>query len=609
MGNVGSIQTAKGEIFTNAHVLSQSRAGLGYFVFSGCDVNQSGTPGMSVVVDSGYIQSGWGTTQKTVTGGTVVITAAHPTLPRIDTIYIDSNGTSRVYDGTATAISPGDKIDFKQMATPAPGTNIPSGVIIALVYVAAGDTAITNAEILDIATYGPLLVEAPTTTTSGKIPYWSSTAKTLSDGYTVGTTSNCLLQLDSSARIPAVSGSLLTSISHGNLTNLSVDDHTQYIKHALATSSNDFLVSSGSGTFIKKTLAETKTVLGLGSAAYTASTDYAVAANGVTNGNTHDHLSDRGASLASQFVGIGANISLGSRLDGYIYTYDNGIADRCGIGIRNGEMQNFIPNIAHYSWNIGGDLQVSGTNELMRLTGAGDLGLGCIPAAKLHVRGTGLGIYGGLLIDNIEAEGEWGIATGQDNKLYLMAPGGAQIVFDPVTGDVTGLPIVNSHIASSSNPHNTTYGQVGAAPAAQGVTNGDSHDHSGGDGAQIAYSSLSGKPTRRFTVPFTVGDGYSVLPTDSVFHSTEIEIPVACTIIAARIHERTDTTGNILCQLYRRTYSGSWELLDEYQISSGNKYEETGLSISVNAGDWLTVAVVSVATMTQITCSLTCEAV
>jgi hypothetical protein len=33
------------------------------------------------------------------------------------------------------------------------------------------------------------------------------------------------------------------------------------------------------------------------------------------------------------------------------------------------------------------------------------------------------------------------------------------------------------------------------APAAKGVTNGDSHDHSGGDGGQIAYASLSGTPT------------------------------------------------------------------------------------------------------------------
>jgi hypothetical protein len=40
-----------------------------------------------------------------------------------------------------------------------------------------------------------------------------------------------------------------------------------------------------------------------------------------------------------------------------------------------------------------------------------------------------------------------------------------------------------------------TPGDVGAAPAAQGVTNGNSHNHDGGDGAQIPYSSLSGLPT------------------------------------------------------------------------------------------------------------------
>ena len=39
----------------------------------------------------------------------------------------------------------------------------------------------------------------------------------------------------------------------------------------------------------------------------------------------------------------------------------------------------------------------------------------------------------------------------------------------------------------------STYAEY--ALAAQGVTNGNSHDHSGGDGAQIAYSSLSGLPT------------------------------------------------------------------------------------------------------------------
>lgn len=48
----------------------------------------------------------------------------------------------------------------------------------------------------------------------------------------------------------------------------------------------------------------------------------------------------------------------------------------------------------------------------------------------------------------------------------------------------------NLGLGTAATTDSTAY-----APAAQGVTNGDSHDHSGGDGAQIAYSSLSGTPS------------------------------------------------------------------------------------------------------------------
>lgn len=211
MANIGTIQTAKGQQFTSAHVLSQSRGDSGYYVLSGCDVNQSSTPGMSVLVDAGYIQLGYAVARTTVSSTTVTITAANPTLPRLDIIYINTSGTPAVYTGTPTAISPSSKTDFKEMSTPAPGTTIPGGVILALVYVGAGVTSILNASINDIATYGPYSAIAPTTTTSGKVPYWSSTANTLSDGYTVGTSANNLVQLDSSSRLPAVSGYNLTN--------------------------------------------------------------------------------------------------------------------------------------------------------------------------------------------------------------------------------------------------------------------------------------------------------------------------------------------------------------------------------------------------------------
>lgn len=86
-------------------------------------------------------------------------------------------------------------------------------------------------------------------------------------------------------------------IDHGGLGGLADNDHTQYILHSLATAASDFLVASGVGAFVKKTLAEVKTILGLGSAAYTDSGDYAVAAKGVTNGDAHNHAGGDGAQI------------------------------------------------------------------------------------------------------------------------------------------------------------------------------------------------------------------------------------------------------------------------------------------------------------------------
>lgn len=55
---------------------------------------------------------------------------------------------------------------------------------------------------------------------------------------------------------------------------------------------------------------------------------------------------------------------------------------------------------------------------------------------------------------------------------------------------VTGLQTALDGKSATSHDHAATY-----APLANGVTNGDSHDHNGGDGGQIAYSTLSGLPT------------------------------------------------------------------------------------------------------------------
>lgn len=45
----------------------------------------------------------------------------------------------------------------------------------------------------------------------------------------------------------------------------------------IPTADNDFIIGNSLGIWLKKTLAQVKTILGLGSAAYTASGDYAAA--------------------------------------------------------------------------------------------------------------------------------------------------------------------------------------------------------------------------------------------------------------------------------------------------------------------------------------------
>ena len=63
--------------------------------------------------------------------------------------------------------------------------------------------------------------------------------------------------------------------------------------------------------------------------------------------------------------------------------------------------------------------------------------------------------------------------------------------------DLSGRPTLGTAAATDATDY---------APAAQGVTNGDSHDHSGGDGAQIAYGSLSGLPTLGSAAAAATGD-------------------------------------------------------------------------------------------------------
>jgi len=112
--------------------------------------------------------------------------------------------------------------------------------------------------------------------------------------------SEVILKLDNKAEKQAVDAAdeILQNAIDEVESDLSTLDGVA-VKHSLAGAVSDFLVGAGSSTFtfVRKTLAEVKSILGLGSAAYTASSDYAVSNKGVTNGDSHDHAGGDGSQV------------------------------------------------------------------------------------------------------------------------------------------------------------------------------------------------------------------------------------------------------------------------------------------------------------------------
>jgi len=144
----------------------------------------------------------------------------------------------------------------------------------------------------------------------------------------------------------------------------------------------------------------------------------------------------------------------------------------------------------------------------------------------------------------------------------------ARVGFTGAYGDLSGRPSLGTAAAANTGDF---------APAAQGVTNGNSHDHNGGDGAQIAYSSLSGLPSipapadaapaalaataaigsstdyaredhahqrDSDVIVIPVGDESSALTTGT--NRVRFRMPFAATLLAVRANVNTAPTGSTL---------------------------------------------------------------
>jgi hypothetical protein len=86
----------------------------------------------------------------------------------------------------------------------------------------------------------------------------------------------------------------------------------------------------------------------------------------------------------------GARLSFGSYSGGTgsFDFYDGGVTFKFGTGINSSEQQFYGFAGGHWSFNSGGTLQTSGTNEVMRINTTGNVGIGTSsPSERLHVEG------------------------------------------------------------------------------------------------------------------------------------------------------------------------------------------------------------------------------
>lgn len=145
-------------------------AGLnGNGVVSGCAVTAQGSPDMTLAVAVGIIRNADRTTAA-VTAGNVTVTTADATNPRIDLIVVSNAGSKSVTAGTPAA-------------SPVMPSIPANSVVLAALYVPAGDTAMNTNQITDKRVILPVAAPRTEAVLSGDVTM--TVSETFVDGPTV----------------------------------------------------------------------------------------------------------------------------------------------------------------------------------------------------------------------------------------------------------------------------------------------------------------------------------------------------------------------------------------------------------------------------------------
>lgn len=214
---------ARGNLFTWAHLEMLLRMFKGYVVLSGYAITAQGSPDNTVAVAAGSSLFAGATVSRSA--GNVTIAACSETQYRIDILYAKNDGSVGVHQGDDAAISdPLGNSSWKEYIQPYIKASITAGAILGAILVRPRAGTVPVIETADIWSWGPL----------------GSAALGLTLATTVG---------DPGSE---------TALVHEQGIRAGLNAK---ISHALATAASDFLVASGSGTFVKKTLAETQKIL------------------------------------------------------------------------------------------------------------------------------------------------------------------------------------------------------------------------------------------------------------------------------------------------------------------------------------------------------------